>query len=79
MRSLHTKAYQAFVAIMVEARQKAKVTQHELARRLDKPQSFVSKYERCERRLDVAQFIRIARALEIDPIRLMRRIDKALS
>ena len=79
MRSLHTQAYQAFVAIMADERQKAEITQHELARRLGKPQSFVSKYERSERRLDVAEFIRIARALETDPVKLMRRIDKELS
>lgn len=64
---------------MVEARKKTKISQHELARRLGKPQSFVSKYERCERRLDVAEFVKVAHALEIDPSKLMRRIDKALS
>lgn len=36
------------------------------------PQSFVSKYESGERRLDVAEFVRIARALGADPIKMMR-------
>ena len=78
MRSLHTKPYQAFVAVMVLARQEADMSQHELARRIGKPQSFVSKYERRERRLDVAEFIKVARALGLDPAKLIRRIDKAL-
>jgi transcriptional regulator with XRE-family HTH domain len=79
VRSLHTKPYQAFIAVMVLARKEADMTQHELARRIRKPQSFVSKYERFERRLDVPEFIHIARALGLDPAKLLRRIDKTLS
>jgi transcriptional regulator with XRE-family HTH domain len=78
VRSLHTKPYQAFIAVMVLARKEADITQHELARRIKKPQSFVSKYERFERRLDVPEFIHIARALGLDPAKLLRRIDKTL-
>jgi transcriptional regulator with XRE-family HTH domain len=78
VRSLHTKPYQAFIAVMVIARKEADMTQHELARRIKKPQSFVSKYERFERRLDVPEFIHIARALGLDPAKLLRRIDKTL-
>jgi transcriptional regulator with XRE-family HTH domain len=78
VRSLHTKPYQAFIAVMVLARKEADVTQHELARRIKKPQSFVSKYERFERRLDVPEFVHIARALGLDPAKLLRRIDKSL-
>jgi transcriptional regulator with XRE-family HTH domain len=78
VRSLHTKPYQAFIAVMVLARREANITQHELARRIKKPQSFISKYERLERRLDVPEFIFVARALGIDPSKLLRRVDKAL-
>jgi transcriptional regulator with XRE-family HTH domain len=78
VRSLHTKPYQAFIAVMVLARKEANVTQHELARRIKKPQSFISKYERLERRLDVPEFIFVARALGLDPSKLLRRVDKAL-
>ncbi len=56
---------------MVGARKAAGLTQHALARRLKKPQSFVAKYEGGERRLDVVEFITIARALDVDPLKLM--------
>ena len=56
---------------MVGARKAAGLTQQALARRLKKPQSFVAKYEGGERRLDVVEFITIARALEADPLKLM--------
>ena len=47
------------------------MTQHALALRLKKPQSFVAKYEGGERRLDVVEFIRISRAMDVDPLKLM--------
>jgi transcriptional regulator with XRE-family HTH domain len=56
---------------MVGARKAAGLTQHALARRLKKPQSFVAKYEGGERRLDVVEFIRISRALDADPLKLL--------
>ena len=70
-KSVHTTDQAAFCALMVRARKAAGLTQHALARLLKKPQSFVAKYEGGERRLDVVEFIAIARALGADPLRLM--------
>lgn len=42
------------------------MTQEELARRLKRPQSFVSKYESGERRLDVIEFMHIALAIGVN-------------
>ncbi len=41
---------------------------------LDKPQSFVAKYERGERRIDVVEFLGVAEALNADPIALLRAL-----
>jgi transcriptional regulator with XRE-family HTH domain len=62
-----TDGYRNFVILLAEARRSAGVTQTELARRLSKPQSFVSKIENSERRVDIVEFCAIARALEVDP------------
>jgi transcriptional regulator with XRE-family HTH domain len=70
-KSIHTTDQAAFCELMVRARKAAGLTQHALARRLKKPQSFVAKYEGGERRLDVVEFIRISRALEADPLKLL--------
>lgn len=48
------------------AREKSGLTQVQIADRLCKPQSFISKYERGERRLDFTEFIELANLLEID-------------
>lgn len=59
----HKAVGQALAAI----RKRARVTQQELATRLDKPQSFVSAYENGQRRIDLLEFRRIAEALRVDP------------
>jgi transcriptional regulator with XRE-family HTH domain len=58
---------------LVGARREAGLTQAALALCLKRPQSFVSKYERGERRLDLVEFQEVANALGIDPIRFLRR------
>lgn len=55
--------------LLVAKRQEHKLTQAELAERLDVPQSFVSKVERGERLLDAIEFARYAAALGDDPKR----------
>ena len=59
--------------MLVDARKNADVTQAELSGRLKRPQSFVSKYERGERRLDVVEFGDVAKALGLDPVVFLRR------
>ena len=54
------------------------LTQAELAKRLDKPQSFVAKYEGGERRLSVIEFIDIAEALQIRPSDLLDELHDIL-
>lgn len=66
VKSLHTPAYATFRRLMVEARERMGLTQAELAKRLDKPQSFVSKYESGERRLDVVEFVFVCSALGVE-------------
>jgi transcriptional regulator with XRE-family HTH domain len=70
-KSVHSSDQAAFCGLMIRARKAAGLTQHALARRLKKPQSFVAKYEGGERRVDVVEFIAIARALGADPLKLM--------
>ena len=66
-------ASKKFRKLLVEVRKAAGLTQAELSRRLKKPQSFVSKYERGERRLDVVEFGEVAKALSVDPVKLLEK------
>ena len=55
MSSLHTSRYRQFLRRLKEARQEAGLTQVDAARALRRPQSFVSKCESGERRVDVIE------------------------
>jgi len=60
-------SYGKFREVLTDARLAHNRTQSEIASRLGKPQSFVSKYESGERRLDVVEFIDVCHALDINP------------
>ena len=74
MKSLRSPAHVRLLELLVAARSKAGMTQQQLADRLGKPQSFISKYEGGERRIDVIEFIAIAEALEMDASRAIRDV-----
>jgi transcriptional regulator with XRE-family HTH domain len=72
-KTLHSADYARFLGLLRQARKDAGIVQQELADRLGKPQSFVAKVERGERRIDVIEFIAIARAIGRDPVRLLKQ------
>jgi transcriptional regulator with XRE-family HTH domain len=63
-KSLYSAQYQQLCSLLRDLRRAAQLTQVEVARRLDVPQSFVSKYESGERRLDVVELRHVAEALD---------------
>jgi transcriptional regulator with XRE-family HTH domain len=73
-KSVFTAAYSELLTLLVETRKAAGVTQVQLAKRLNRPQPFVSYLERGERRIDVIEFVAVARALEVDPAELFGRL-----
>lgn len=73
-RSTHTEPYKILLGVLIEARQRAGVTQTELARRLKRPQPYMSMVERGERRIDVIQFYAIMKALGADPEEVFREL-----
>jgi transcriptional regulator with XRE-family HTH domain len=73
-KSLFGREYRKFCALLFAERKAADLTQAEVAIKLRKPQSFVSKYEQGERRLDVVEFLHIARVIGFDPYALLKRI-----
>jgi transcriptional regulator with XRE-family HTH domain len=76
-KSVFTEDYRALIQTVVEARKSAKLTQAELAGRLGKPQSYVSKVESGERRLDVVELTALAEALGTDPAGLLAAFLRA--
>ena len=65
-KSVYSKEYKIFRLMLAETRTEKGLTQAELAKLINRPQSFVSKYELGERRLDVIEFLEIAMKLKIN-------------
>jgi transcriptional regulator with XRE-family HTH domain len=77
-RSLHRSDHAALIRVLVEARRERGLTQHDLAKKLGKPQSYIAKVEGGERRLDVVEFVDLAKAIGTRPSTLFDRIMEAL-
>jgi transcriptional regulator with XRE-family HTH domain len=71
-KSLKSPEYARLIAMLVAVRHAAGIRQQALAKKLSLPQSFIAKYEGGERRIDLIEFITIARALGADPVKLFR-------
>jgi transcriptional regulator with XRE-family HTH domain len=69
-KTLRSKDHQRLLGLLVAARHAAGINQQQLAQSLGRPH-FVAKYEGGERRIDVVEFVTIARALGADPIKLL--------
>ena len=75
MKSVFTGAYTKFLLTLIQARKAIGLTQRELAIKLGRPQSFVSKYERGERRLDVIEFLLVARKLHLSVVDVITTLE----
>lgn len=74
-KAIYERSYAAFTSLLKEERKKAGLTQAKLAKKLRRPQSYVSKYERGDRRLDVIEFLEIARAIGFDPNMILQKLN----
>ena len=77
-KSVFTDAYGSVVDYLIALRKQKGVSQVELARRLGRPQPFVSFVENRERRLDLVEFCTYVRALGADPEAAAVEVIRAL-
>jgi transcriptional regulator with XRE-family HTH domain len=79
VKGIHDDRYRALLRLLRQRREAQGFTQAVLAERLKRPQQFVSKFEGGERRLDVIEFMDIARALGLDWSEALAEVDKPRS
>lgn len=70
-QSTHNPDYQLLLTVLKAARKRAGVSQVDLAERLGNTQTFVSKCERGERRIDAVELVEFAEALGVPPLGLL--------
>ncbi|HDY75709.1 MAG TPA: XRE family transcriptional regulator [Candidatus Marinimicrobia bacterium] len=77
-KSIRTPEQMHLQSLLKEVRVEAALSQMDVAGRLGKPQSFVSKYESGERRLDLPELREVSQALGISLGELVKRFESGL-
>ena len=78
-KSIYSQRQQRVREMLVELRKSARLTQVELAKKLSRPQSYVSNYERGERRVDLVELLELAEVLNFDAAKFVRRLIRSAS
>lgn len=78
-KSIYSEEYAKFLKHLKQTRKKASITQEQLAESLGQTQSFISKVERGERRLDLVELRAFCKALGVDFSLFASQLDKILS
>ena len=78
-KSIYTAEYEILLELLREQRQKAGLTQVELAEKIDENQVYVSRYERGESRLDVVQLRCLCQAMGVGLVTFVRRFESRLA
>lgn len=71
--------YEILRQMLIDERLKANLKQAEVADKLGKPQSYISKIERGERGMDVIEFLEIAEAINFEPFIFLQNFYKTLN
>jgi transcriptional regulator with XRE-family HTH domain len=77
-KTIHSRSQKVYLRLLRDARKRAGVTQAELAVRLQATQSFVSKCERGERRIDIIELRRFCQAIGVPFWQFARELDREL-
>ena len=77
-KSIHSTRYVVFLKVLREARERAGLTQVQLARKIGETQTFVSKCERGERRIDVVELRTFCQAFGSNLKLFVAALEKAL-
>jgi DNA-binding XRE family transcriptional regulator len=77
-KNIRLNQQKKLLVLLRSLRVEAGLTQNELASRLGTDQTFISKYESGERRLDVLELREVCQVIGIDFVAFIRRLDKDL-
>jgi len=67
-RSIHQNDYQTLLLLLRDLRHALAHAQVDLGVALGNTQTFVSKIERGERRIDVVEFVELCEAMQVEPV-----------
>jgi transcriptional regulator with XRE-family HTH domain len=77
-KSLFTRKHTQLRKLLTKARKDAKLTQTELAERINRRQAYISRIERGERRIDVVEFLELAHAIGINAAKFIATFERTV-
>ena len=78
-KNLYTQRQRILLDLLRKTREEAGLRQDDVAERLGRPQSFVSKYESGERRLDILELYDVCRALGVTLSNFVKKLELLLA
>lgn len=78
MKTIYNNKYRVLIDRLVKVRKKSDLTQLELAGRLGKDQTYISRIERLQRRVDVIELRAICRAIGIDFVEFIHAFEQVI-
>ena len=78
IKTIHSPEYAIFLRLLRQTRERQEVTQEQLAERWGTTQSFISKCERGERRIDVLELRSFCRAMGISLVTFAAELEQLL-
>ena len=79
MKNIHNHDYKKLLTALVEHRKLQKLTQVQVAKHLHKPQSYISKIEQGDRRIDILEFVKLCNAINASPCFLLEKMGSIVS
>jgi len=76
VKTLGTERHRALIALLIEKREAAGLTQSDLAAKLGEYQSFVARLESGQRRVDVVEFVGLAELLGFNPVDAIQALSR---
>lgn len=77
-KSVYSQDYIIFREMLTKERLDAGLSQATIAAKLNVNQTFVSKYELGERRIDIIEFFEIAEAIGFDALKFLKKLHSQL-
>ena len=78
-KSIHSAGYAIFLNVLKKAREDAGLTQTQLAQKIGETQTFISKCERGERRVDVVELRTFCQAFGVSLKQFVATLERAMS
>ncbi|MCA1442678.1 helix-turn-helix transcriptional regulator [Ensifer sp. IC4062] len=73
-KTLGSRGHEALVALLIEKRKIAGLTQDDLAKAVGEHQSFIARLESGQRRIDVIEYVTLAQVIGFDPIEALKQL-----